>query len=92
MPKTTPIKNSKLKDKNTVKPVKVKKLPLSIPVKTSKEVNEVSNYFKSKASAQSTDKQGILYAQAYKGRSNTESILKIKKAFFTLNANNIDNI
>ena len=34
----------------------------------------------------------MLYIQASKGENNTESILKIKKAFPTLNANNIDNI
>ena len=32
------------------------------------------------------------YAQVSKGKSNTESILKIKEAFSTLEANNIDNI
>ena len=32
------------------------------------------------------------YAQVSKGRSNTESILKIKEAFSTLKVNNIDNI
>ena len=33
------------KGKETVKPTYVSPLPLSIPVKTSKEVNEVSKYF-----------------------------------------------
>jgi len=92
MPKTTPIKNNKLKDKNIIKLVRIKRLSFFIPMKTLKKVNEVSKYFKSKTLAQSTNKQGMLYAQASKDRSNTESALKIKKAFLTLNANNINNI
>jgi len=32
------------------------------------------------------------YTQAYKDKSNTESILKIKEIFSTLKANNIDSI
>jgi len=61
-------------------------------VNVPKEVNKVFKYFKSKASAQSANKQEMLYTQASKGESNIESALKIKEAFPTLNANNINNI
>ncbi len=51
MPKITLIKNGKPKGKDIIKLVRVKRLPPFIPMKTPKEVNEVSKYFKSKALA-----------------------------------------
>ena len=86
------IKNSKAKGKKTDKLASVKRLPSPIPTKTSKEVNKISKYFKSKALAHSTNKCSMSYIQISKDGSNTKSILKIKKAFPTLKANNIDNI
>jgi len=56
MPKTTPIKNSKPEGKDIIKLARVERLPSLIPTKIPKEVNKVSEYFKSKALAQSVDK------------------------------------
>lgn len=92
MPKMNLIKNGKLKGKETDKLASIKKLPFSIPAKTPKEVYKIFKFFKAKAPVCTTNRQGMLYAQASKDRSNTESILKIKEAFLTLKVNNINRI
>ena len=64
-----------------VKPSYVSTLPPSIPVKSPKEVNEISKYFKKNPS--STQKKS--YAQAlYNGSNTAREILKIKEAFPSL--------
>ena len=92
MPKTNLIKNGKLKGKETDKLASIKRLSPLIPAKTPKKVNEIYKFFKAKAPVYTTDRQDMSYTQASKDRSNTESILKIKKVFPTLKANNIDSI
>ena len=61
MPKMNPIKNGKSKDKDTNKLASVERLSFPIPIKTPKEVNETSKFFKAKALACTTDKQDMLY-------------------------------
>ena len=56
MPKMNPVKNSKLKDKETDKLASIKRLLLSIPVKTPKKVNKISKFFKTKALVCTTNK------------------------------------
>jgi len=46
-PKVNLEKNSKKGEKNTNKPASIKRLPLSIPAKSPKEVNKISKSFKS---------------------------------------------
>jgi len=96
IPKTNLIKNGKSKGKSkgkeTDKLASIERLSPSIPAKTPKKVNKISKFFKAKAPVHTTNRQGMSYTQASKGRSNTESVLKIKKAFPTLKANNIDSI
>jgi len=90
--KTNPVKNGKLKDKDNDKLASIKRLSPSIPAKTLKEVNKISKFFKIKAPSHANCNQGMLYAQASKVDSNTESILKIKEVFSILKMKNIDNI
>ena len=91
-PKTNPVKNDKLKDKNNDKLASIKRLSPPIPAKIPKEVNKISKFFKIKTPSHTNGNQDILYAQASKIDSNTESILKIKEVFSTLKMKNIDNI
>ena len=91
-PKTNNIKIGKSKDKKTDKPASVKMLPLSIPAKFPKEINEISKFFKAKTLVYTTEKHNMLYAQVSKSGSNTKNVLKIKEVFSTLKANNINKI
>ena len=61
IPKITPIKGSKTKDKDTNKPASIERLSPPIPAKTSKEVNKISKFFKPQKPAQSKASPGKLY-------------------------------
>ena len=63
-----------------------------IPTKSLKEVNKISKYFKIQKSSQATTSLGKLYGQAFIISSNTNNVLKIKEAFLSLKAKNINNI
>jgi len=92
IPKTNPVKSGKSKEKDTNKPASIERLLPSISTKTSKEINEISKFFKTKKLSQANASLGKLYTQASITDSNTENILIIKEAFPTLKAKNINNI
>jgi len=48
IPKTTPVKSGKPNVKDMTKPASIEKIPSLISIKTSKEVNKISKFFKSK--------------------------------------------
>ena len=89
-------------NKKQAKPVPItinKNPPLPpLPVKSRKEVNNISKYFQSKKpSAKSKNKDGNnsparSYAQATKTNANTSEVLKIKETFPALNAKKIDQV
>ena len=51
-PKTNPVKKDKPKNNDNNKPASIKRLFPSIPTKTSKEINEISKFFKTKILSQ----------------------------------------
>ena len=55
------------------KPISVERLPLPIPAKSSKEVNEISKFFKKNN-----------YIQVSHLLNNTRKVLKIKEIFLNL--------
>jgi len=92
IPKTNLAKSSKSKEKDINKPASIKRLLSHIPTKTPKEINKISKFYKIKKPSQANAGLGKSYVQASMTSSNTGNILKIKKAFPTLKAKNIDNI
>lgn len=66
------------------------KLPSSIPVKTSKEVNKISKFFKK--NNKPAEKKDIGKSNAQVSLSLTSQVLKIKKTFSKLQASKIDSI
>ena len=87
--KTNPVKIGKSKGKDTDKPASIERLPSPIPIKTSKEINKISKFFRIKKPTQVNVSQGKSYVQASRTGNNTKDILKIKEAFPTLKAKNI---
>ena len=85
-PKIQEIKNKFKSNKKTDKLVSFIKLSSPISVKTSKEVKEISKFFKK--ISQLTKKKGTKkpYMQALSTSSNTKEILKIKETFLKLQA------
>ena len=64
--------------KNTTKLASVERLPPSIPTKSSKEVKEISKYFKVLNIPQAKKSPEKIYAQAFKSVNNTKfSRLKV---------------
>ena len=74
------------------KPTSIKRLPLLIPVKLPKEVNEILKYFKKTGPAKLDNNKGKLYAQVSKSGNTTKKVFKIKESFSNLKADKIDNI
>ena len=70
----------------------IKRLLLSILAKSSKEVKEISKYFKTMSPTQANINNTKSYTQASKSRSSTKKILKIEKTFPNLKADKIKNI
>jgi len=60
----TPQRNNK--EKNNPTPASIKRLPLPIPVKSPKEVNTISKFFKSGKTDNSSLSKTKFYAQASK--------------------------
>jgi len=82
----------KKKEKSTNRLLSIKKLLPLIPAKFSKEINEISKYFKLIKSAQNNKLEGKSYIQAFKHNiSNTKEVLKIKETFLNLKADKIEN-
>ena len=72
-------------------------LPLLLPAKMPKEVNDISKYFQNKNSTNDNktkdeSKTTKSYTQASKIPVNTAKVLKIKKVFPTLNAEKINQV
>jgi len=86
------VKSGKPNVKDTTKLASIERISFFILAKTSKEVNEISKFFKSKKLAQANAGPNESYVQASNTSSNTESILKIKEAFSTLKVKRINNI
>ena len=91
-PKVNLEKNSKKGEKFADKPTRIKRIPPPIPAKSPKEVKEISKYFMPTKSVTNNKAKNFLCVQASKTISNTKKVLKIKKAFPSLKAKNIDNI
>ena len=85
-------KHGKKQDIPTNKPTSIERLPPPIPAKSPKEVNEISKYFKTSKPSSTALNQAKSYAQSAKYVSNTKTVLKIKVAFSSLKAANINNI
>jgi len=88
-PKVNSVNIGKRGNKNTDKPTSIKKLPLLIPAKLPKEVNEILKYFKTTGSAKLDNN---LYAQVSKSGNTIKEVLKIKETFSSLKADKINNI
>ena len=90
-PKINKSNNTKKnKDLNVNKPASIFRLPLSIPAKLPKEVNEISKYFKKNIKKKDQKKS---YAQPSSSSTNSiRETLKIKKAFPNLQNKKIKNI
>jgi len=73
-------KPGKKQETSANKPACIERLPSSIPVKSSKEINEISKYFKTSKPSTTALNQAKSYAQSAKNISNTEEMLKIKVA------------
>jgi len=63
-----------------------------IPTKFSQGVNKISKYFKMQKPSQARTSLAKSYTQASMSSSNTKNVLKIKEAFLSLKAKNINNI
>jgi len=98
-PRITPFLAQK-SNKNIPKPTPVSiemvPPPPLLPAKTAKEVNVILKYFQNKKPLNDTNKVALkndkLYAQVSKAPANTSKVLKISKAFLTLNAEKINQI
>ena len=87
-----PMKDRKKEEKNIKKPVSIEGLPPPILAKLSKEVKEISKFFKMTSSTNVNKNNGKLYIQASHSGNNTRDVLKIKKVFPNLQAEKIKNI
>ena len=85
-------KNGKKGKKVADKPARIKRIPLLILAKLLKEVKEISKYFKPTKPVVNNKAKNFSYVQASKTIGNTEEVLKIKEAFPSLKAKNINNI
>ena len=93
-----PNSNLKKKDLPKLTPVNISKaLPLPpLLAKSKKEINMISKYFHPKKPLHGNidkspnNQMNKTYAQVSKSPTNTSDVLKIKKAFPSLNANKID--
>ena len=87
--KVNPIKSGKKGNKDTTKPVSIKRLSLPI---LAKEVKEISKFFKVLNLPQVKNSPGKSYTQASKSSNNTMEVFKIKDTFLSLKTNKIKNI
>ena len=85
-------KLGKKQETSANKPTSIERLLSLVFVKSSKEVNEISEYFKTSKPSMTAPNQAKSYAQSAKNISNTEEVLKIKMAFPSLKVANIKNI
>jgi len=90
-PKIQPTTNkNKIIDKLTL--VNIERISPPISVKSQKEVNQISKYFKNIKPANNTKQPQKLYAQALKQNISMSEVIKIKEAFSTIGTNKIEQI
>ena len=87
-----PVSNKSNKSISKPIPVSIKKITLSIPAKSQKEVNQISRYFKNIKPVSVTKPTQKLYVQASKQSTSTSEVIKIKNTFLALGAKKIDQI
>ena len=61
-PKVNPVNTGKKENRNTDKPISIKRLPLPILAKMSKEVKKILKYFKTTGSTKPDNNKGKSYA------------------------------
>ena len=91
-PRVQPVSNKSNKSISKPIPVSIKKITLSIPAKSQKEVNQISRYFKNIKPVSVTKPTQKLYVQASKQSTSTSEVIKIKNTFLALGAKKIDQI
>jgi len=93
-PRSTPVRNNIKEKTHTPIPVSIEKAPPLPPLqaKTKSEVNRISKYFKPTSNKPNMENPIKLYAQALRQSPSTSDVLKIKKSFPALNANQIDRV
>ena len=80
-PKIPPVSNRNNKFIDKPISVSIKKISLSIPTKSQKEVKQISKYFKNIKLANITKQPPKSYIQASKQGTSTSEVIKIKDAF-----------
>ena len=78
------------KEVNQPKSAQIEYFPLSIPVKSQKEVNTILKYFKNSKLDDNSKLVPKLYAQASKQNISTLKVIKIKKVIPSINAKKIN--
>jgi len=91
-PKVKPIVNSNNTNKYKLVPISIKKLLPFISVKLSKEVNQISKFFKNIKQAPVNKTGSKSYAQASKPSNHTEEVIRIKNALLSLGVSKIDQV
>ena len=91
-PKVKPVINSNKGDKNKTVPMSIEKLPFPIPNKSSKEVKEISKYFKNLKVALVNQNPVKSYDQASKFVNHTEKVIRINNMFPSLRASKINQV
>jgi len=91
-PRVQPVSNKSNKSISKPIPVSIKKITLSIPAKSQKEVNQISRYFKNIKPVSVTKPTQKLYVQASKQSTSTSEVIKIKNTFLALGVKKIDQI
>ena len=91
-PRIQPTSQKINKEKNSLFPASIERLPPPIPAKSLKEVNTSSKFFKSNKTDTSSLTKTKLYAQASKQNVSTAVVIKIKKTFPSMGAKEIEQI
>ena len=86
----TPQKNNK--EKNSLTPASIERLPPPIPAKFLKEVNTISKFFKNGKMDNSSLSKTKSYAQASKQNASISDVIKIKETFSSMRVKEIDQI
>jgi len=91
-PKMQPTSQKTSKEKNSPFPANIKRLLSPIPVKTPKEVNKISKFFKSSKLVNSAANKFKSYAQASKQNVSMANVIKIKETSSSVGAKEINQI
>ena len=90
--KVKPIINGNNGNKNKLVPASIKKLSPPIPMKSPKEINQISKFFKNLKPVPINKTVVKSYTQASKPANYIEEVIRIKNAFPSLSASKIDQI